>query len=153
PDRPEKEALGQIFESVAYTYDILDAIQDGYLVDITQQFVPVAGLDYSHIKTTPGDLNEGQLAKVMELEANVQGICQPTLEVMFGLAPKTLSIVPVSQWRDHLARLRKTPRRTIVFTVSVLQAEMCCNVLSRAMPGVEWVCGATNKEKRTSTLT
>ncbi|HZZ98848.1 MAG TPA: DEAD/DEAH box helicase family protein, partial [Candidatus Saccharimonadia bacterium] len=30
PDRADSEALGQVFESVAGTYDILDAIQDGY---------------------------------------------------------------------------------------------------------------------------
>lgn len=152
PDRSDKLALGQIFESVAFQYGILDAIQDGYLVEITQQYVCVAGLDYSHIRTTAGDLNEGDLSKVMEVEENVQGIAQPTIEVMYGLPPKTLSAMPVPEWRSYLAGLGKTPRRTIVFTVSVAQAEMCANVLSRAMPGVEWVCGATPQEKRRTTL-
>jgi type I site-specific restriction endonuclease len=88
----------------------------------------------------------------MEIEENVQGIAQPTIEVMFGLPPKTLSDVPVPEWRQYLSNLNRTPRRTIVFTVSVAQAEMCANVLSRAMPGVEWVCGATPQEKRRATL-
>lgn len=152
PDRADEEALGQIFESVAFEYGILDAIQDGYLVDITQQYVSVGSLDYSHIRTTAGDLNEGDLSRVMEMEENIQGICQPTLEVMFALPPKTLSTVPVPEWRTYLANLNRTPRRTIVFTVSVAQSEMCCNIFSRAMDGVEWVCGKTPKEKRKDTL-
>lgn len=148
PDRADGEALGQVCESVAFEYGILDAIKDGWLVDITQQFVPVKGLDFSHIRTTCGDLNEGDLSRVMEAEENIQGVCQPSLEVMFGLAPKTLSEVPVPQWREYLNALNRKPRRTIVFTVSVAQAEMCANIFSRAMDGVDWVCGATAKEKR-----
>ena len=152
PDRADEKALGQVFESVAFEYGILDAIHDGYLVDITQQFVPVSSLDFSHIRTTAGDLNEGDLSKVMEMEENIQGVCQPSIEVMFGLPPKTLSAVPVPQWREYLAGLNRVPRRTIVFTVSVAQAEMCANIFGRAMDGVEWVCGATNKVKREAIL-
>jgi len=152
PDRADKEALGQVFESVAFEYGIRDAIQDGWLVDITQQFVPVAGLDFSHIRTTAGDLNEGDLSKVMEMEENIQGICQPSLEVAYALPPKTLGSIPVPEWRQYLASLNRKPRRTIVFTVSVAQAEMCSNIFGRAMDGVEWVCGETNKEKRKAIL-
>jgi superfamily II DNA or RNA helicase len=36
PDRMDEKALGQIFESVAYEYDILDSINDGWLVPISQ---------------------------------------------------------------------------------------------------------------------
>lgn len=152
PDRSDEEALGQLFECVAFKYDILDAIHDGWLVDITQQFVSVSSLDFTHVRTTAGDLNEGDLSTVMELEENIQGVCQPSLEVMFGLPPKTLSAVPVIQWRDYLKSLNKIPRRTIVFTVSVAQAEMCANIFSRAIEGAEWVCGATNKDKRRAIL-
>lgn len=152
-DRSDGEALGQIFQSCAFKYGILDAINDGWLVDITQQFVSVKSLDFSHIRTTCGDLNEGDLAKVMEAEENIQGVCQPTLEAIYGLTPKTLSGVPVPQWSSFLKSLNKTPRRTIVFTVSVAQAEMCANIFLRAMDGVEWVCGATNKQKRADILT
>lgn len=152
-DRSDGEALGQIFQSCAFKYGILDAINDGWLVDITQQFVSVKSLDFSHIRTTCGDLNEGDLAKVMEAEENIQGVCQPTLEAIYGLTPKTLSGVEVPKWREFLKSLNKVPRRTIVFTVSVAQAEMCANIFLRAMDGVEWVCGATNKQKRADILT
>lgn len=152
PQRADEEALSQVFESVAFQYDILDAIRDGWLVDIAQQYVPVASLDFSHIRTTAGDLNEADLSKVMEAEENIQGVCQPSLEAMFGLAPKTLSAMPVPQWREYLAALKRPPRRTIIFTVSVAQAEMCANIFSRAIDGVEWVCGKTNKDKRRAIL-
>ncbi len=36
PDRADEEALGQIFESVAFDYEILDAIHDGWLVPVDQ---------------------------------------------------------------------------------------------------------------------
>lgn len=151
PDRADSLGLKQMFASVAFNYGILDAIKDGWLVDITQQFVPVKSLDFSHVRTAGGDLNEGDLAKLMQLEENIQGICQPSLEAMHGLAPKSLSVVPVSQWSEYLAGCG-TPRRTIVFTVSVAQAEMCANVFSRAMKGVEWVCGKTPEDTRAEIL-
>lgn len=152
PDRSDKLGLKAVFSSVAFVYGILDAIHDGWLVDITQQFIPVKSLDFSHIKTTAGDLNEGELSQLMEMEENVQGICQPTLEAMHGLKPKSLSAVPTNDWREFLIATGTKPRRTIVFTVSVEQAQMCANVFSRAMKGVEWVCGATNKDTRSDIL-
>lgn len=57
PDRADERALGQIFETVAYEYGILEGIEDGWLVHIEQQSVYVEGLDYSQIRTTAGDLN------------------------------------------------------------------------------------------------
>ena len=54
PDRADEEALGQVFQSVAFDYEVLDAIHDGWLVPIEQQMVHVEGLDYSSIRTTAG---------------------------------------------------------------------------------------------------
>jgi len=151
-DRTDREALGQLFETCAFKYGILDAIEDGYLVPITQHFVPVASLDYSNIKTTCGDLNEGQLARVMQHEKNIYGVCQPTIEAMFGLEPKTLHSKEPKDWRDFLKGTGRKPRRTIIFTVSVEQAEAYCNVFLRAMDGVDWVCGKTSDQKRLEIL-
>lgn len=153
PQRSDKEALGQIFESVAARFDILDGIESGWLCDITQQFVSVGTLDYSHIKTVAGDLNQSQLASVMEAEENIAGVCQPSLEVIYGLPPKTLTAIPVPEWTDYLSKLNKAPRRTIVFTASVAHAEACCNIFNRAMPNIaEWVCGKTAKQTRREML-
>lgn len=151
PDRADEEALGQVFQSVAFEYDILSGVENGWLVDVTQQFCTVKSLDFSHVRTTCGDLNGSDLAEVMEAEDNIQGVCQPTLEVMHGLVPHSLDKTPVGDWGQVLKKIK--PRRTIVFTASVVQAEACCNILNRAVPGMaEWVCGATEKKKRAEIL-
>src|ERR1700744_5268068 len=64
PDRADEEALGQVFQSVAYEYEIVQAVKDGWLVPIQQQMVHVAGLDFSSIHTTAGDLNSAELSPV-----------------------------------------------------------------------------------------
>jgi superfamily II DNA or RNA helicase len=144
PDRADEEALGQVFESVAFNYEILDGVTNGWLVDVTQTFYRVESLDLSHVKTTAGDLNGKDLAAVMELEENVQGVCQPTLEVMYGLPKDTLKGIDQSKWGEYLSSLKKVPRRTIVFTASVLHAEAVCNIFNRVVPGLaKWVCGKT----------
>lgn len=110
PKRSDEEALGQIFESVAFEYPILQAIHDGYLVPVQQQVVKVEGLDFSHIKTTAGDLNLGELAREMEREKNPMEIAGSTIEIIGN-------------------------RRSIVFTVSVVQAEMTAEIYNRYKPG------------------
>lgn len=148
PKRSDGKALSQIIQSVAFQYGILEGKRDGWLVDIAQRYVRVNGLDFSHLETVAGDFNKDQLSELMEREEVVQGICQPTIEEVFGLEPKTLSAIPVERWKEYLKSLNKKPRRTLAFTVSVAQAEMFASVFSRAMDGVEWVCGSTNKEDR-----
>src|SRR5215475_7427507 len=73
PDRHDAKALGQIFDTVAFDYEILDAINDGWLVYPDQRMVSISGLDFSKIRTTQGDLNSGELATVMEYERNILG--------------------------------------------------------------------------------
>src|SRR5215813_12632438 len=99
PDRADEEALGQVFKSVAFEYDILTGVQNGWLVDVTQQFFVVKSLDFSHVRTTAGDLNGRDLNAVMEAEENIQGIIHPSLEVIHGLEPGTLSPISVDDWR------------------------------------------------------
>lgn len=153
PDRADEEALGQVFESVAFEYGILDGIENGWLVDITQQFCSVKSIDLSHVRTTAGDLNGAELNEVMEAEENIQGICHPSLEVLYGLAPHTLSGIAVPDWTQFILGLGRKPRRAIIFTASVKQAEACCNILNRSVPGLaEWVCGETNRDARQNTL-
>lgn len=153
PDRADEEALSQVCDSVAFEYDIYDGVQDGWLVPVTQQFCPVSSLDLSHVRTTAGELNQGDLAKIMEAEENVQGVCQPALEVLYGMPPKTLTPIPVPEWPTFIANLNRTPRRAIVFTVSVAQAEACCSILNRVVIGIaEWICGKTPEEDRKDIL-
>lgn len=128
PDRADEKALGKIFESVAFDYEIIDAIRDGWLVPIEQQMVHIEGLDFSQIRTTAGDLNGADLAAVMEAEKNLQGVAGAAVEII-------------------------GKRRAIVFTASVKQAEIICEIFNRHRPScAKWVCGKTNKDERRETV-
>jgi type I site-specific restriction endonuclease len=124
PDRADEMAMGKVFESVAFDYEISDAINDGWLVDIKQRIINVEGLDFSAVRTTAGDLNGGDLAALMEAEKNLHGIATPAIEVIAG-------------------------KRAIAFTASVKQAEMLCEVFNRHRSGMAaWICGKTDKDER-----
>jgi superfamily II DNA or RNA helicase len=128
PDRADEEALGQVFQSVAFDYEVLDAIHDGWLVPIEQQMVHVEGLDYSSIRTTAGDLNGGDLAAVLEAEKNLQQMASASVAIIGG-------------------------RRALVFTAGVKAAEMTAEIFNRHREGMAaWVCGETDREDRRRTL-
>jgi superfamily II DNA or RNA helicase len=124
PDRTDEAALGQVFDAVAYEYQVLDAINNGWLVPIEQQMVSVGGLDFSACRTTAGDLNQGDLAEIMENERNLQGIAAPTVEICGD-------------------------KRAIVFATTVEQAEKLSEILNRYRPDkAAWLCGKTDKDDR-----
>lgn len=124
PDRADESALGQIFESVAFDYEISDAIHDGWLVPIEVSTVVVDGLDLSSVRTTAGDLNGADLARVMEYEKNLHEVAHPTFEMA----------------KD---------RRTLVFAASVAQAERLCEIFNRHRSEcARWVSGETPKDER-----
>jgi len=124
PDRADEQALGQVFQSVAFDYEVLDAIHDGWLVPIEQQMVHVEGLDYSDVRTTAGDLNGGDLAAVMEAERNLQPMASASVEIIGA-------------------------RRALVFTASVKAAELTAEIFNRHRTGMAaWVCGETDREDR-----
>ena len=124
PDRADEEALGQVFETVAFDYELPEAIKDGWLVPIAVRAVYVEGLDYSTIRTTAGDLNGADLAAVMEAEETLHKVAAPTLELVAG-------------------------RKALVFAASVTHAERLCEIFNRHNDGcARWVCGKTDKDVR-----
>jgi len=128
PDRADEKALGQVFQSVAYDYEILDAINDGFLVPIMQQMVTVEGLDLSSVRTTAGDLNGADLAAILEQERNLHEVAGPTLDLC-------------------------ADARTLIFAASVMQAERLAEILNRSKPNsARFVCGKTPTEDRRKML-
>lgn len=128
PDRTDERALGQIYASVAYDYEILDAIKDGWLVDIVSECVQVHDLDFSGIDTVAGDLNQRQLAEVMEAERTCHEIASTTLQIAGG-------------------------RKTLVFSASRKHAEMLVSIFNRHKPdSARWVSGETPREDRAAIL-
>ena len=124
PDRADEEALGKVFETVTADYDMRDAIADGWLTPIRQELVTVTGLDFSGIRTTTGDLNGADLAEVMEAERNLYGIADATREVVGS-------------------------RKTLIFTVSVKQAQMLSDILNRyTADSARYVDGTMDKQER-----
>lgn len=128
PDRADEEALGQIFDSVAYEYQILDAIGDGWLVPIEQQFVHVEGLDLSGCKSDRNDLKDGDVARVMAAEGLLHKVVHPTIELAGD-------------------------RATLVFAASVEHAHKMAEIFNRHKPrSAVAIDGTTDKEERRSIL-
>jgi len=128
PDRADEEALGKVFDAVAWEYDIRFGITDGWLVPIQQRMVHVDGLDLSQVRTTAGDLNGADLARVMEYETTLHEIAAPTIELVGG-------------------------RKTLVFAASLAHAERLCEILNRhRADSARWVHGGTPKPERRQLL-
>lgn len=124
PDRADRLAMGSVFEYVTYEYNLFEAISDGYLVPIKQQAVYVESLDYSACRTTAGDLNGKDLSQLMETERNLHSVAMPTIEIADG-------------------------RKTVVFCVTVAQAERLAEIFNRHEPGcARCVSGTTPKDER-----
>jgi superfamily II DNA or RNA helicase len=84
PDRADEAALGQIFDSVAFVYELSDAITDGWLVPIHQTSVAIASLDYSQVRVTAGDLNQADIARVQSGERIIHEMAAPIVELAKG---------------------------------------------------------------------
>jgi len=124
PDRADEEALGKVFESVAFDYEVLDAIKDGWLVPVSQQMVTVGHMDLSNVRTTAGDLNSGDLAEILNDEQTLHEIASPTIEICGN-------------------------KRALVFAATVKQAEKLCEIFNRHRSGcASFVCGKTDKDER-----
>ena len=81
PDRTDEQALGQVFQTVAFDYELPQIIEDGWLVPIKQKLVMVEGLDYSKVKTTAGDLNQADIAKAQANEQILHEMIAPIVEL------------------------------------------------------------------------
>jgi len=129
PDRGDKKGLGSVFGTVAFQYEVADAITDGWLVPVTQQIVHVASLDFSEVRSRGGDFVDADLARVMNYEKTLHGVVSPAQELT--------------------ARLR-----TVVFATSVDHADRMAEMWNRYEPGcARSVSGRMNKDERRQLLT
>lgn len=106
PDRLDGEALGSVCDSVAYTYDILQATADGWLSPVRIKQIEVAGLDFSAVHTLAGDFNQGELDQIMASEEALHAVAKPTVDLAGD-------------------------RKTIVFTTSVQNAKRLQEIIDR----------------------
>lgn len=124
PRRSDELAMGQVFESVAFDYGIEAAVSDGWLVPIRQQMVKVEDLDFSRVRSTAGDLNEGDLERILTEEKALHAVAAPTVELSGDLP-------------------------TLVFCVSVDHARLMEELLNRYKPGsAKHLSGKSPREER-----
>lgn len=65
PDRADERAMGMIFDSVAYSMDIEDGINEGFLVPVRGKRMFVDKIDLSQVGVSKGDLKTGELDEEM----------------------------------------------------------------------------------------
>ena len=124
PDRHDELRLP--FESVAYNYELPQAIDDGWLVPIQQKVVHIASLDFADIELSraTGDFSVHALDATMKYEENLHGVCTAIKDIGKG-------------------------RRTLLFTTSVHHAERACEVLNRYEPNsANYIYGKTPDDHR-----
>jgi superfamily II DNA or RNA helicase len=128
PDRADEKAMGQVFESVAYVYEIEDAINDGWLCPIRVRQVFIGEINLSACRTTAGDLNQGDLNAAMAVEEALHGVVKATIE----------------QAGDS---------KTLVFTTSVENAKRLAEIFNRYKPdSARSVDGGTQIDDRRGIL-
>lgn len=63
--RTAKIGLGDVWEEIVYSRDILDMIGDGHLADPRGVMVTIDGMSLSDVKTTRGDFSETSLSDIL----------------------------------------------------------------------------------------
>lgn len=129
PDRTDEVALGLVFQSCAYRMGIRDAIDDGWLVPIEQQYIVVEDLDFSGVATNKsgpdkGDMKAADLEAILIQEGPLHGMVGPMIE-------------KVGQ------------RQCLAFTAGVAQAHMTAGILNRHRQGCAVaIDGETDPQQR-----
>lgn len=111
-DRTDELALGMAYKNVAYEYDILTAINDGWLVPIVQQYETVTGYDLSGLKSfkSKSDFSDAEIARHVTKEKPLHGLAE--------------ACVKYSNWGGE-------ERPTLVFCASVNHAKSLAEILNR----------------------
>lgn len=126
-ERADGVGLDGIFQSIAYQLPLIQAMQDGYLVDIVQRPVRL-DVDLSRVRTgRGGDFNEDDLSDAL-LES---GVAQAVAQAVATYAGD---------------------RKSIVFTASVEQATLTSEALRARGIHAAWVSGATPDDERADIL-
>jgi superfamily II DNA or RNA helicase len=124
PDRLDKQGLGDIFDSVAYVYDIIDGIRDGWLSPITSRMVVLHSFSLSGIKSIKDDLSKKDLENELIKKPTLWEIAKPTLEL-------------------------SGDRPTLIFGPTVRYAKQLANILNIARPGcADYLTGKDKEERR-----
>jgi superfamily II DNA or RNA helicase len=148
-DRADEVAMGKVFESVAYEYNLPQPILDGWLTPIDQQFVLVEDLNLANVRTTAGDFNSGELEREMLAEKVLHKVTTPLVEIACGLAPGTIDLLVRQNRLAELPGLCTKHEQTLVHAVDVAHAERMTEIINRYLPGSALcIIGTTPKNIR-----
>jgi len=124
PDRSDERALGQVFDAVACNFDIHFGVEEGWLVRPRQLLTTVQSLDISHVSTVAGDFKQDELSNELSKDKPLYEIAATALRVC-------------------------GEKKTIVFAVTVKQAERLTDVMNSMKQGcARFVHGGTPDEER-----
>lgn len=122
PERTDGIGLDNVFEETVYQYQMLEAIKDGYLVPPRMTHWPIK-VDLDAVKVSGGDFNGGALDTAL-----LEG------EIVREVA---------DAWQAKAEN-----RKSIIFTVSIAQAELIAEELKRRGVAADHISGETPKEQR-----
>lgn len=126
PNRTDAVGLGCVFQTIAFAYDLKQAIADGYLVPIVPYAIESA-TSLDDVRTTAGEFNQKDLAEAVDhAERNA---------------------LAVAAWQE-LAE----GRQTLGFTVDVAHAHSLAQAFQQAGYAWEALSGETPKDERRDIL-
>ena len=87
PDRGDMKDLGQFFNSLAYEYPLVRAIQEGYLCKIKALTIPL-NIDLSSVRISNGDYALGEVGTALDpyleqIAREMAGVCKNRKTVVF----------------------------------------------------------------------
>lgn len=121
PDRTDEKALGAIFDRVAYSMDIQDGIEQGWLVPFQGHRVVLDSVKLDMVGITAGDLAQNELDEAMV--SSVEGIAHETARLSEG-------------------------RQSIAFFPGVRSAELAAASYTKLGVPTCVVSGGTDKDER-----
>lgn len=126
PNRSDAIGLGCVFQTIAYSYDLKQAIKDGWLVP-PKPWVIESKVNLDNVRITAGEFNQKDLAEAVNLEVRNK--------------------LAVAGWREHADGLS-----TIAFTVDVAHAHALAEEFRAAGVPAEALSGETPKDDRRNML-
>lgn len=105
PDRADEQALGEIFDSVAFRYDIVDGIREGWLVPVGQRLERCVGIDFSKVSLDKdGEFNEKEIAEVMREKRALFTLSEAAIKYSNWQGGKRASLVFAAS-REHACEI------------------------------------------------
>lgn len=125
-ERADQIALSEIFDGIAYQYPLLQAIQDGYLADIQAESIAL-DVDLDALPKTGNDYQIDALSDAL-LES---GVAEAVADA----------------YVTHASN-----KKSLIFTVSVEQAQRTAKALTQRGVAAEWISGGLPTTQRRAAL-